>query len=309
LILLYDRPITQMKQFADILSQVNKSGKSLLIIAEDVDAEALAFLLVNNANRNISVCAIKSPYEGGEKREQAMEDIAILTGATYFSNLTGNKLEKATMKDLGSAKKVIVTKNETTIIDGAYDEEKRQERLLKLTEAKANAETDEEREAIELRIARLKGAVAIIEVGGATETEMLEKKDRIDDAIRSVKAALTEGFVPGGGTAFLRASANLTVDASKPVDFQRGEQIVLQALESPLYNICVNAGVSKPSDIVLQVLGAGEHFGYNAQKEEVENLVDSGIIDATKVLNAALINGASVAGSILTTESLICDTY
>lgn len=310
-IMLCDRPITQMKQIHNLLTEVNKQGKSLLIIAEDVDSEALALLIKNNQTPfkqgALSVCAVKAPYAQGNDRDDAMEDIAVLTGATYFSNIKGKSIDKGTVVDLGSAKKVVVTKDETIIIDGAYDEEKRKERLDKLIAAKENAETDEEKDKMELRIARLKGAVAIIEVGGSTEVEMLEKKDRIDDAIRSVKASLIDGFVAGGGTAFIRAGQNLKAEGGS-MDFQQGQQAVLDALDEPLLNICINAGVDG-SEVLRRVLEAGQNFGYNAQKEEIEDLVNSGIIDATKVLNSALINAASVAGAIITTEATITDTF
>jgi chaperonin GroEL len=308
-ILISDRPITQMKQIEQYVTDANKKGYSMLIIAEDVDSEALALLVKNNAQRNLSVCAVKAPYSSGQDRDDAMSDIALLTGATYFSNIQGKSLEKGTVNDMGWARKVVVTKDETVIIDGAYDEDARQERIAKLQQVKENAETDEEKEKLELRIARLKGAVAIIEVGGNTEVEMLEKKDRIDDAIRSVKASLIDGFVAGGGTAFIRASWMVKKEGDwKSKDFIYGEQIVIDALDAPLLNICENAGVDG-SKVLMQVLAKEQNFGYNAQTEEIEDLVETGIIDATKVLTAALINGASVAGSILTTEATITDTF
>jgi chaperonin GroEL len=310
-ILLCDRPITQMKQIQQYMVELNKQGRSLLIIAEDIDSEALALLIKNNTTPfkqgALSVCAVKAPYSSGNDRDEAMEDIAILTGATYFSNIKGKSIDKGTGADLGAAKKVIVTKDETVIIDGAYDEEKRKERLDKLIAAKANAETDEDREKLELRIARLKGAVAIIEVGANTEIEMMEKKDRIDDAIRSVRASLIDGFVPGGGTAFIRASQKVRAEGEN-ADFKAGEYMVIDALDHVLYNICRNAGVDEKI-IISDVLNASGNFGYNAQTEKIEDLVETGIIDATKVLISALTNAASVAGAIITTEATITDIF
>lgn len=309
-ILICDRPVTQMKQIQQYLTYVNTQGHSLLIIAEDIDSEALALLAKNKMSGALSVCAVKAPYASGQDRDDAMNDIALLTGATYFSNLHGKSIDKGTPADLGSARSVVVTKDETVIIDGHYDEDKRQERINKLKAAKENAETEEEKEKLELRIARLNGAIAIIEVGGNTEVEMKEKKDRIEDAIKSVRAALGDGFVPGGGTAFIRATQSVSpgTDPDASVDFIEGEKAVLDALDYPLINICMNAGVDH-SKVLGEVLSSPSLYGYNAQKDVVENLVDTGIIDATKVLTAALINAASVAGAIITTEATITDTF
>jgi chaperonin GroEL len=307
-ILLHDRPITQIKTLHPIIQKVQQAQRSLLIIAPDVDGEALAFLTINNANRSIAVCAVKTPF-GGEKADDTMHDIAALTGATYISNLAGIKLENVQLSHLGEAEKIVVTKQNTTIIGGKKDESKKDVLVKRLHDNRDNAKDDDEKNTIEERLARLNGAVAVIQVGANTEIEQKEKKDRIEDAVLSVRAAIREGFIAGGGTALLRARRNLSYDTIKGTEFMAGQEIVFTALDKPFMQICENAGV-KGGDMLIEVLKeANPNVGYNAQTETVEDLVQSGIIDATKVIKTALINATSVAGTLLTAECLIVDNY
>lgn len=304
-ILLYDKNVSQIKQLEAVVLATREQNRPLLIICEDADSEALAWLCINNEKKAISVCVVKCPFHGDAK-DAAMFDLAALTGGAYLSTLNGVKLEKATLQHLGQAEKVVVTKDQTVIIGGAKDEVRKNKTLQELYALKADSSDEDEKERIAQRIARLNGAVAVISVGAPTETEMLEKKDRLDDAIRSVRCAIYDGYVVGGGTAFVRCQ--VAVDARQSVDFQRGQEIVYASLEVPLLQICANAGVNG-SDILVQVLALQGNMGYNAQTELIEDLEASGIIDATKVLCAAITNATSVAGTLLTSEALICDTY
>jgi chaperonin GroEL len=305
-ILLYDRAITKIAELKSILEKVVKINESLVIIAPDIDGEALAFLAINNERRALAAVAIRAPFRG-EDLNEAMEDIAALTGATYLSQLKGIKLENAEVKHLGTAKKVIVTKDQTTIIGGDEDKTRKTELVERLQANKKEAKTDEEKYAIEARLARLNGAVAVIEVGGVTAFEQKEKKDRIEDAVLSVKAAISEGFIVGGGTALLRIKARLMYDNTQTMDFRKGQEVVFEALEKPFLKICENAGVDGAA-MTPDILGVQNfNFGYNANTESVEDLVETGIIDATKVIRSAVVNAASVAGTLITSECLIVD--
>lgn len=288
-ILLYDKKISVMKPMLQILEKVMGSGKSLLIICDDADGEALATLAMNQ-NR-LRCCIVRSPNFGDAKRE-AMEDIAVITGGTFISDEKGNSLDSATIKMLGTAKKVIVGIEETVIIGGGGYDDKMQELLNNLQMNKVGKD-EAEKQKIEKRIAKLTGSIAVLSVGAATDTEMKEIKDRCDDAIRATKAAISEGYVCGGGTVFAKmSSANEVLD---------------KVLTQPLLQICENAGV-KGDDILKKVRGSNKNFGYNAKTDTIEDLLKAGIIDPVKVLRCSLQNAASTATMILTSEVLICDS-
>lgn len=290
-ILLYDKKISTISQFGEILLPIINEGGQLLIICEESDGEALASLAMNASNGSFKCCVIKCP-EFGEKKREAMEDIAILTAATYISDEKGKSLSKAVLNDFGRAKKVIVSKNETSIISPTTRKAELSELLDNLKMDLVNKE-GEEKEQIEKRIARLTGGVAVLYVGANTEVEMKEKKDRCDDAVRATKAAVEEGYVPGGGTAFLR--------------IESGNEIIDTILLAPLKQICDNAGVDY-KNILGQVMAAKGNVGYNAKANKIEDMVEAGIIDPVKVLRCSLENAASAATMILTSETLICDT-
>jgi len=285
-ILLYDKKLTTMPPLGNILEKIISAGKSLLIICDDADGEALAALAMNASQGRIKCCIVQSPGFGESKRE-AMEDIAVLTGAYFISDEKGISLGSATFKELGKASKVIVGKEETTII-GAESNEKKLKDLLDNLKMDLVEQSEEEREKTEKRIAKLTGSVAVLHVGAATETEMKEKKDRCDDAVRATKAAISEGYVAGGGESFLKIKS--------------GNKIIDSALRKPLEQICKNAGVESMVDKVQDGLG------YNAKSGVMENLIEAGIIDPVKVLRCSLENAASTATMILTSETLICDS-
>lgn len=301
LILLYEKKITHHTQIEAAVSISSRHQRPLLIIAEDCDEEGLAYLAINNQRKQIVVCAVKSP-EFGNLRRDAMEDIALLTGGDYISDIKGIDIKEIELSNLGSAKKVIVSKGETVIIEGNKNIDEFEDFVNNLKMNLAEAKTDADKYLIEKRIAKLTGSVAVIHVGAATETELNEKIDRVDDSVRSTRAAIAEGFVAGGGTAFIRIKRDIPTGINK--DRQLGMEIVFDALTKPLKQICQNAGVD-PEEKYNLVNSEKGNMGYNALNGEIVDMVEAGIIDSTKALRCALINSVSVAGMVLTSECSI----